>query len=137
MRITTLLKSYKENTKLVKLLETQIAEMTSADSDAGITHDTILDYRFNPEGTPKHIVGFNEQEYERKRKKLREARKEILAAEEWIAGIEDGITREVFHARYIQGWTWAKVAQSMGYRDNEDYPRLHVHDDYLKKMGHK
>ena len=135
--VLKLLKNYQANVMAVKVLANRIAEMTKKDSDAGITNSTIKDYRFDPKGRPKRIVGFNEQEYLRKKKRLREKRAEIKAAERWIAAIEDDVTREVFNMRYLQGWSWAKISQAIGYQGNEDYPRKMIHDKHLKSLGVK
>lgn len=121
----------------VKVLADRIAEMEKKDSDAGTTNSTVLDYRFDPKGRPKRIVGFNEQEYRRKKKRLREKQMEIEAAEEWIAAIEDDVVREVFDMRYLRGWSWAKISQEIGYQGNEDYPRVCIHDKHLKQSGMK
>lgn len=135
--VLKLLKNYQANVMAVKVLADRIAEMEKKDSDAGIANSTILDYRFDPKGRPKHIIGFNEQEYRRKKKRLREKQAEIRAAEEWIAAIEDDVVREVFDMRYLRSWSWAKISQAIGYQGNEDYPRLHVHDRHLKSLGLK
>lgn len=135
--ILKLLKAYQANVQTVALLEAQIAEMTKKGSDAGIANDTILDYRHDPKGRAQRIVGFNEREYLRKRKKLREKRREVKAVENWIDAIEDEITRQVFCWRYVEAWSWAKIAQKLGYQTNEDYPRLVIHDKHLKMLGVK
>lgn len=135
--ILKLLKNYQANVMAAKVLFDRIAEMEKKDSDAGIANSTIMDYRFDPKGRPKRVVGFNEQEYRRKKKRLHEKQAEIRAVRKWIAEIEDDLIREVFDMRYLQGWSWAKISQAIGYQGNEDYPRLHVHDRYLKNLGVK
>lgn len=57
--------------------------------------------------------------------------------ENWIDGIEDVQARTVFRMYYIDGATWTKISNQLGYANSPDYPRLHIRDAYLKKVGIK
>ena len=137
MNIVKLLERYRRNKQTAAILEYQLEEMIAKGSDTNIDHDTVLDYRHRPEGAPLHIIGFNQHEYDRKRKKLRQLKNDIKAAEIWVGEIRDDLTREVFEAFYLQGWSWSKIADVIGYAGNEDYPRKCIRDTYLKQAGVK
>ncbi|MDY3118198.1 MAG: hypothetical protein SOW18_01520 [Peptoniphilus sp.] len=59
--------------------------------------------------------------------------KMTVEIERFIASIEDSRIRMVFERRYISGWSWQKIARSMGSAD-ESYARKLV-DRYLEKRG--
>ena len=40
--------------------------------------------------------------------------KERVRLERWIAAITDSLTRQVFTARFVEGLTWAEVADYVG-----------------------
>ena len=56
-----------------------------------------------------------------------------IKIEEFISGIPDSITRQVFQYRYIDGLSWQAIAYRIG-RHDESYPRKVVHDKYLEGL---
>ncbi len=65
------------------------------------------------------------------RSRLQKAETMKSQIDEYIAGIEDSRTRRVFEMRYIDGWSWRKIAMRIGAAD-ESYPRQIIHNAYLK-----
>lgn len=57
----------------------------------------------------------------------------VIEIERFISSIEDSRTRMVFQKRYVDGWSWAEISQSMGSMD-ESYARNLV-ERHLKKRG--
>lgn len=129
-----LLEDYKRIKREIPILEAEIQEMITTDS--GMVSDTVLDYR---RGYPKvrSVVGFNWPLYERRQKDLEQKQAKAEAVEKWIDSIEDGQARCIFRMRYIDGMNWVKIAMKTGYGGNDDYPRRHIRDRYLKKIGIK
>ena len=86
-----------------------------------------------------HIEGIYAEEVQRHSNRLTlllENRLEIaqnLQCEilEWIRNIPDSKTRRIFTYRYIDEFTWQKIAILIGVQD-ESYPRKKIHDKYLK-----
>ena len=87
--------------------------------------------RQNPAGLPIGEVNSHFSGYE-ERIAQNIANCERLAREiqEFINGIEDSMIRRVFALRYLNGYTWQKVAFVVGAHD-ESVPRKR-HDRYLK-----
>lgn len=125
-----LLKNYQKYKKELPFLKAELENMLT--SDAGIVNSTILDYR---DGYPKpqSVVGFDWNLYEYRKKVLELTELQVQTVEQWVRNIEDGQTRCVFYMRYIEGMSWVKIAEKTGYGGREDYVRLHIRDDYLKK----
>ena len=56
----------------------------------------------------------------------------LIKLEKYIYSIEDSFTRRIFELRYIKGYTWSKIALTLGGYHTPDALRIH-HDRYLKK----
>lgn len=86
------------------------------------------------------IEGYNIQDIDRLNKirdiltdrmtKCEEMKVEI---ERFISSIPSSLTRRVFQYRYINGWSWQRIAFKIGKHD-ESYPRKMVHDKYLEGL---
>ena len=125
------LKQYRKIISDISVLETEIGEMEEGDGCSG---DVILDYSTG-QGIPQGIYGFDWKTYNRKKALLAKKRKEAETIRDWIEAIEDGQTRIVFKLRYIDGCSWLRIAKKIGMPHREDYVRLHICEDYLKKVG--
>lgn len=131
IRITKkLLNNYQKYKREITFLKTELDEMLT--TDAGIGNSTIFDYRSGyPQ--PQSVVGFDWDLYEHRRGVLERRKAQVEAVEQWIKEIQDGQVRCVFRMRYIDGMSWVKIAEKTGYGGREDYVRLMIRDDYLKK----
>ena len=49
--------------------------------------------------------------------------------------IQDGLTRNVFRMYYLDGLSWAEIAEKIGRTGRPDWPRIRVRDAYLKQPG--
>lgn len=127
-----LLKNYQKYKREIPFLKAELEEMLT--SDAGIGNSTILDYQ-NGYPRPQSVVGFDWGLYEHRKQTLKYRELQVKTVEQWIKNIEDGQTRCIFYMRYIDGMSWVKIAKKTGYGGREDYVRLHIRDDYLKKCG--
>ena len=127
-----LLNDYARIKKEIPLLELELSEMHT--SESGIGSSVIINYS---DGFPKPegVVGFNWELYEKRKKILENKRSKVAVVEEWIENIDDVQIRTVFKMRYIQNKSWTKVARTIGYSGKEDYVRIRIRDDYLKKCG--
>ena len=114
----------------IACLEEELQEMR--ETDKGLGNSTIMDYR-KGYAQPQSVVGFDWKKYEQKQNLLERKRQEKKEVKDWIENIEDGQTRWVFRMWYIEKMSWKRIAQKMGYGGNEDYPRKHIRDKYLKK----
>lgn len=129
-----LLDDYRRLKREIPILELELRNMMQGDN--GFGNSTIFDYRTG-EARPQSVVGFDWKLHEYREKVLTRKKTKAKAVERWIEQIEDGQTRCVFKMFYIDGMTWEKIAAKTGYVSSPDYPRLHIRDDYLKKMGIK
>ena len=129
-----LLQDYDKIKREIPLLRAEINEMQH--SDSGLGSSTIIDYH-KGFPRPQAVVGFDQEKYERRVKRLREKERQVAVVEEWIENIEDDRARLVFQMFYIKKFSWTKIAKSIGYAGNADYVRLHIRDKYLKKQGIK
>lgn len=131
IRITKkLLNNYQKYKREIPFLKAELDEMLT--TDAGIGNSTIFDYRSGyPQ--PQSVVGFDWDLYEHRRGVLERRKAQVEAVEQWIKEIQDGQVRCVFRMRYIDGMSWVKIAEKTGYGGREDYVRLMIRDDYLKK----
>lgn len=129
-----LLNDYRKTKREIPLLEAELEGMQQG--DAGFGSSTIFDYR---SGFPRAqaVVGFDWALFERRERTLKKKKDEVKAVKQWIDNIEDGQTRCVFRMFYIDGMSWVKIADRIGYGGNTDYPRLCIRDLYLKKCGIK
>lgn len=66
------------------------------------------------------------------RKELQLLKTEYHALNEFINNIADSETRRIFRYRYIEGWTFQRIAFRMNETD-ESYPRR-KHNKYLKNI---
>ena len=135
MRITRkLLNEYQKLKREIPLLEDELKNMIC--TDAGIGNSVIMDYRKGyPQ--PQAVTGFDWKRYERQQDLLKRKKEKMTAVEEWIGNIEDVQARYVFRLYYIDGLSWKKIAQKIGYSSNPDYPRLCIRDPFLEKNGIK
>lgn len=129
-----LLDDYRRIKREIPVLELELRNMMQGDN--GFGNSTIFDYKTG-EARPQSVVGFDWELYEHRKKVLAGKKARAKAIERWIEQIEDGQTRCVFKMFYIDGMTWEKIAAKTGYANSPDYPRLHIRDDYFKKMGIK
>lgn len=127
-----LLNNYKKTKREIPLLEAELEEMQQGDN--GFGNSTICDYR---SGFPRAqaVVGFDWGLYEQRERTLKRKKDEVKAVKQWIDNIEDGQTRCVFKMFYIDGMSWVKIADRIGYGGNTDYPRLYIRDKYLKERN--
>ena len=126
-----LLRDYRKTKREIPLLQIELEEMKQGDN--GLGNSTIFDYRTG-QARPQSGVGFDWKRYERRKKILDSKKAKCRAVEKWIDAIKDGQTRCVFKMFYIDGMKWEKIAVKTGYANSPDYPRLHIRDEYLKKM---
>ncbi len=128
------LESYRKLIQEIAILRLELNEMNT--TDAGLGNSVILDYS-KGFPRPQSVVGFDEERYKKLRGRLDEKEAEAEAIRSWILDIEDTVTRKVFEYFYIDGLSWKEIAKRLGYRDNQDYPRVCIRDAYLKKIGMK
>lgn len=129
-----LLNEYRDMRKkrIIPLLELELEEMKRGDN--GLGSSTIFDYRTG-QARPQSVVGFDWPLYEHREKVLESKKAKANAVEKWLESIEDGQTRFAFKSFYRDTMEWDKIAVKMGYAESPDYPRLHIRDEYLKKVG--
>lgn len=127
-----LLESYRKLKAEIPLLEAELSEMLH--TNAGIGQDTVMDYKT---GYPKalNITGFDQKLYDRRKHALSVKLAKVKAVEDWIDAIEDGQTRIIFRLYYIDGMSWARIAEKTGHKNSPDYPRLYIRDKYLREQG--
>lgn len=128
-----LLDNYRKYQREVPLLEYELNELWM--TDKGMGNSTILDYQTGfPR--PQSVVGFDGEQYRRRKAALQARKDSIEAVEKWINAIEDGQTRCVFRMFYIDGMSWQKIAEKIKCTGNyaADYPRICIRDAYLKQM---
>ena len=116
------------------MLELELLMMKN--TEAGLGNSVILDGRTGYP-RPQSVVGFDQKKYDRREKILERKKEKVKVMDQWIDDIKDGQTRCVFRMFYRQGMTWKIIAKQIGMPHNEDYPRLHIRDAYLKKCGIK
>ncbi len=129
-----LLNTYRKMKSEIPILEYEIAHMQQGDN--GFDHSVILDYSTG-EPRAQAVVGFDWKRHAKKQQDLEEKKTRCRAVENWIDSIGDVKARMVFRMYYIDGATWVKISNQLGYANSPDYPRLHIRDAYLKKMGIK
>ena len=126
-----MLNEYRNLKRQIPVLEYELKEMWS--TDKGMGNSTVFDYQTGYP-RPQSVVGFDQEKYNRRKEALSKKKEKVRKVEKWIDAIEDGQVRCVFRMFYINNVTWEKIAVKIGYAGNPDYPRLHIRDDYLKKM---
>lgn len=126
-----LLNDYIKYKREIPLLKKELEEMKT--TEAGLGSSTIFDYSTGyPK--PQSVVGFDQTLYDHRKKILENKCLKVEAVEEWIGTIEDIRTRIVFKKRYIEGKSWVAIATDLGYAGKEDYVRIRIRDEYLKKV---
>lgn len=126
------LESYRKLMQDIRLLREELNEMRS--SEAGLGSSVVFDYR-KGYPRPQAVVGFDDERYDRKQKLLEKKIEQTEKIRGWIEAIEEPGVRAVFRYYYLDGLTWQQVALKLGYRDNPDYPRLHIRDKWLREKG--
>lgn len=127
-----LLQDYDKIKREIPLLKVELNELQHTDS--GLGNSTIIDYH-KGFPRPQAVVGFDREKYERRKKRLLEKERQVAAVEKWIENIDEDRTRIVFEMFYIKGYSWKKIAKTIGYYGSPDSVRIRVRDDYLKKCG--
>lgn len=125
------LKSFPRLLHDIQVIKSNIEEMCAPNMDAGLGHSVIMDYSTGYP-RPQAVVGFDRERYDRLRQQLAGKEDEAGFIAKWIGEIEDPITRHVFELKYESNMCWDDVARKMGYGQSLDYPRLHIHDRYLR-----
>lgn len=128
------LEEYRKKIREIRLLEYELKDLDEADRFVG--NSVILNGK-NGTKKPESVVGFDYDRYEKRKYIVDRKREEAAKIRKWVDEIEDDQTRCVFHMFYIDGMSWKKIADRIGVRGNEDYPRLMIRDAYLKKCGIK
>lgn len=126
------LNDYVRYKREIPLLEKELHEMNT--SEAGLGSSTIFDYSTGYP-RPQAVVGFDWELYQRRQTVLANKKARTAAVEQWIEEIEDIQTRTVFKMRYMQQKSWTWIAKNIGYSGREDYVRIMIRDQYLKKCG--
>ncbi|NQS75256.1 MAG: hypothetical protein HQP61_02265 [Peptococcaceae bacterium] len=141
--IKKLLRQYTDLVLEIKSLEKRIGRI-EAQVDV-IEHDIVVgsDTEFPYTKKTFHIEGISARRQERlmtlrsllvqRKEKCEELKFRI---EIYISTIPDSLTRLVFQYRYIDGYSWLKVAHLIG-RQDESYPRKMIHDKYLNAHNPK
>lgn len=129
-----MLEEYRKTKADIPILQAELEHMLQG--EAGIGTSVIMDYK-KGYPRPQSVSGFDWPLYEQRQKALQKRQETCQAVEHWIEEIEDGRTRCVFRMYYIEGLGWEKIAAKLGYNGNQDYPRLHIRDKYLKKIWKK
>lgn len=128
------LEGYRKLMQEIAILRWELNEMNT--TEAGLGSSVIKDYSTGF-ARPQAVVGFDDERYKRKRSLLDKKEAEAEEIRNWVGAIEDTVTRKVFEYFYLDGLPWKEVAKRLGYGNNQDYPRLHIRDPYLKKCGLK
>ena len=122
------LERYPRTIRNIKILEKEIHDMET--TDAGMGSDTVLDYRSGV-GVPTKVTGFEWEKYEERKAQLERYRQEAAEVREFVEGIQDPLTRQVFRLRVYQGLSWPRIAKAIGEQD-ECYPRKHIYEKFLR-----
>lgn len=133
MEITKLLKQYKDLCREIKELENYIEKLEKNRNVSDIVAGSNNEF-------PYQIVNFKIEglaHTDKLCKVLVERKVKCeqlkIKIEEFISGIPDSITRQVFQYRYIDGLGWQAIAYRIGKHD-ESYPRKMIHDKYLDSL---
>ena len=121
------LRQYRSIKEEIKELAEQIHRLDSSDIVQGSDKDfPYIKHNFKVE------TGECDHTRELLRKELRLLKAEYHALNEFINNIADSEIRRIFRYRYIEGWTFQKIAFRMNETD-ESYPRR-KHNKYLKNI---
>ena len=123
------LSQYRDLLREIGQLDAKIAS-TSVKSD-GIVKDSVSSAATFPYS--KHTVviegieaGSKEQRLHKKRREMLEkSRAELEELEEYISSVPDAGLRVIMRYKYIDGWTWQRIAMKMGWTD-ESTPRQKI-----------
>ena len=108
------LEQYVSNRAEIKELTHKLHRLGEGDSLIGSS--VILDYR-RGYGQPQSVVGYD-RELEKKRRKRYEDRIGKLRAEQdniedWVFGIQDGLTQRIFRLYFLDGLSQKEVARKV------------------------
>lgn len=123
------LERYPRTVRNIKILEAEIRDMET--TDAGMGSDTVMDYRSGV-GIPHTEYGFMWPKYEERKAQLERYRQEEAEVREFVEGIQDPLTRQVFQMRVYQDKSWLQIAMAIGKTD-DSYPRKCIYENFLKK----
>ena len=123
------LEKYRENKRLIPLLQAELRECKS-DTVA----DSVKDYRT---GFPKTMVirGVSRERYDHRKRRLEERKKAVAEVDAFIDEIDDDMTRIVFDLYYRKGLSFLQISIKLGMLGGEQEPRKRIRDKYLKSMG--
>ena len=132
MKITKLLKQYKDLCREIKELENNYIKKLENRNVSDIVTGSNNEFpyqtmNFKIEGLV-HTDKLRDVLVERKVK----CEQLKIKIEEFISNIPDSRTRQVFQYRYIDGLTWQQVSRRIGGYE-ESYPRK-IHDRYLENI---
>lgn len=108
------LKKYRSNAEEIKELQARLDSLLEGDNM--IDHDVIID---GSKGYPRPqaIVGINYESYKKQRKRtealISQLQSENDNINEFVFGIEDGITRRIFAMYYLDGFTQHEIAKKL------------------------
>ena len=123
----------REGNSKIYILRHMISEIERGEQ--GVVTDCVKDYR---SGFPRTLVlrGINQVELEKCKKEIIRIQKIQKKVEEWIAGIDDVLTRNVFVMYYLERLNWRKISSSLK-ANSPDYYRIRIRDKYLSEKGIK
>lgn len=111
----------KERLEKYRSCKAEIAELDYllahlGEGDSMIGNDVIMDYRKGyPQ--PQSVIGFDQEKYERRRKRYEkrkiELTKECEEIEEFVEAISDSMTRRIFRMYFILGMDQKAVAEKV------------------------
>lgn len=120
------LKQFRHLKKEIEDLEQRISRSQVTDVVSG------SDRRFPYTQHHVAITGIDQRALRRLRRKQQQCRMEYDEIAMWIDSIEDSQLRMIFRARYLDGYSWIRVAHEIGGDNKKDSVRK-AHDRYLAK----
>ena len=127
-----MLEDYRKIKAEIPLLEYELKEMRL--TDAGFGNTVILNGK-NGSKKPETVVGFDQEQYDRRKEILRRKKEKTRAVERWIDSIDDAETRMVFKMYYTEGLGFESISIKLGRIRSGDYIRMYIRDKFLKKNG--
>lgn len=120
-----------DHKRQIKLLESETMCDVVKDSKTDLRYGTI-----RVEGIAEQKISRQWELIHRKMEQLQKYKKKLedmaFEVEDFIETMEDSNTRRIARYRYIDGYTWIKVAICMGPGYSDDYCR-HIFNRYFKK----
>jgi len=109
-----------------RALEREIHMLDERIRSAALVSDSVRGSCTEPPYTEHSITitGVDQASLHRLERKRIRARMERRAIERFIDGIEDSLTRTILEERYIQGRSWAQVANVAGGSNTRDGVRM-------------